>query len=123
MILISGIGGHNANIAGPMTVICSSEEAGDDKEKRYAASVINGILFGLFGILASLALTVVRGLPKVLVSIISGLSMINVLYSAFNIGFGTKKFKLGSFFTLCIALSGITIRLSGLWLEESLYLF
>jgi benzoate membrane transport protein len=108
-ILTAFFGGHNANIAGPMTAICASEEAGEDKEKRYTASVINGILFGLFGVFASIALAFVKGLPGALVNIISGLAMINVLYGAFNIGFGTKKFKLGSFFALSIALSGITI--------------
>lgn len=108
-ILTSFFGGHNANIAGPMTAICSSEEAGADKEKRYAASVVNGVLFALFGVFASLALAFVSGLPGALVNIISGLAMINVLYGAFNIGFGTKKFKYGAFFALCIALSGVTI--------------
>ena len=39
------IGGHNANIAGPMTAICSSDQAGEDREGRYAATVLNGILF------------------------------------------------------------------------------
>ena len=108
-ILTSFFGGHNANIAGPMTAICSSEEAGEDKDKRYAASIVNGILFSLFGIFASIALTFVRGLPGALVGIIAGLAMINVLYMAFNIGFGTKKFKFGSFFALVIALSGISL--------------
>ena len=108
-ILTSMFGGHNANIAGPMTAICSSEEAGEDKEKRYAATVINGIVFGLFGVFASLALAFVKGLPGALISVVSGLAMINVLYGAFHIGFGTNKFKLGSFFALCIALSGVTI--------------
>jgi benzoate membrane transport protein len=102
-------GGHNANIAGPMTAICSSEEAGNDKEKRYTASVVNGILFGLFGVIASISLAFVSGLPGALISIVSGLAMINVLYGAYHIGFGTNKFKLGAFFALAIALSGVTI--------------
>ena len=108
-ILTSMFGGHNANIAGPMTAICSSEEAGEDKEKRYAASVLNGIVFGLFGVFASLALAFVKGLPGALVGIVAGLAMINVLYGAFHIGFGTNKFRLGAFFALCIALSGMTL--------------
>jgi benzoate membrane transport protein len=108
-ILTAMFGGHNANIAGPMTAICSSEEAGNDKEKRYTASVVNGILFGLFGVVASISLAFVSGLPGALVSIVSGLAMINVLYGAYHIGFGTNKFKLGAFFALAIALSGVTI--------------
>lgn len=117
MTLISGIGGivtsffggHNANIAGPMTAICASDEAGDAKDSRYAASVVNGILFGSFGLVASLALAFVKGLPGTLVNLIAGLAMINVLYSAFHEGFATKKFKYGAFFALVIAMSGVTI--------------
>jgi len=117
MTIVSGIGGmitsffggHNANIAGPMTAICSSEEAGDNKEGRYAATVVNGVLFGSFGLVASIALAFVAGLPSALINIIAGLAMINVLYSAFHDAFGSKKFKTGAFFALVIAMSGISI--------------
>lgn len=108
-IVTSFFGGHNANIAGPMTAICSSEEAGDAKDGRYAATIVNGIIFGAFGLVASLALAFVKGLPATLVNLIAGLAMINVLYGAFNDGFSTKKFKFGAFFSLVIAMSGITI--------------
>lgn len=108
-IITSFFGGHNANIAGPMTAICSSEEAGDKKEGRYVATVINGIIFGAFGLIASIAVAFVSGLPKSLIGIVAGLAMIGVLISAFNEGFSTKKFKVGAFFALVIAMSGITI--------------
>lgn len=115
MTVISGIGGiitaffggHNANIAGPMTAICSSDEAGDDKEKRYGATIVNGVLFGGFGLIASIAVAFVAGLPKHLVGIIAGLAMIGVLISSFEYAFATKKFRVGAFFALVIAISGV----------------
>lgn len=117
MTIWSGIGGMvaglfgaaNANIAGPMTAICSSEEAGDKKEGRYAASVVNGITFGAFGVIASIALSFVRALPSGLISVLAGVAMINVLYGAFQGAFSTNKYKLGAFFALVIAMSGITM--------------
>ncbi len=63
-ILAGALGGHNANIAGPMTAICSSDEAGDDKNKRFAATVINGVLFGGFGLVAGAAVPFVLALPS-----------------------------------------------------------
>ncbi len=108
-MLTSFFGGHNANIAGPMTAICSSEEAGEDKEGRYAATVVNGILFGGFGLIASLAVAFVSGLPKSLIGIVAGLAMIGVLISAFQEAFASKKFKTGAFFALIIAMSGLTL--------------
>ncbi|MCG8564413.1 MAG: benzoate/H(+) symporter BenE family transporter, partial [Desulfobacterales bacterium] len=62
-IMTSFFGGHNANIAGPMTAICASEAAGENKDGRYAATVINGILFGGFGVIASIAVTFIQGVP------------------------------------------------------------
>ena len=115
MTVISGLcgivtaffGGHNANIAGPMTAICSSDEAGEDKEKRYGATVVNGVLFGAFGLIASIAVAFVAGLPKHLIGIIAGLAMIGVLISSFEYAFATKKFRTGAFFALMIAISGV----------------
>lgn len=107
-IVVSFFGGHNANIAGPMTAICSSEEAGN-LEGRYAATVVNGLLFGAFGLFASIAVGFIRGLPSALIGVIAGLAMIGVLTQAFEGAFATKEFRVGAFFSLVIAMSGITI--------------
>ena len=117
MTIASGIGGivsglfgaHNANIAGPMTAICSSEEAGDKKEDRYTASVVCGIFFATFGLVSSLAMGMVASLPKELIGILAGLVMINVLIQALEIGFGAKKFQKEAFFALITAMSGIKL--------------
>jgi benzoate membrane transport protein len=117
MTIISGLGGivaglfgaHNANIAGPMTAICSSEEAGEDKEGRYASSVVNGVTFSLFGLFSSLALSFIQMIPTTLISILAGLAMINVLINAFKEGFQTGKCKLGAFTALVIGISGISV--------------
>lgn len=117
MTVISGVGGllaplfggHNANIAGPMTAICSSEQAGEDKNGRYAATVVNGILFGAFGVVAGAAVAVVSTLPPELTATLAGLAMIGVLLSAFQSSFGERRFQLGAFVALVIAMSGVTI--------------
>lgn len=108
--IVSGLfGAHNANIAGPMTAICSSEEAGENKEGRYAASVVNGITFAAFGLFASAALGFVRALPAGLISILAGVAMMNVLIQSFDIAFSARKFRVGTFAALVVAMSGITI--------------
>lgn len=117
MTIISGIGGvvtslfgaHNANIAGPMTAICSSSEAGDNKEGRYAASVVNGFLFGSFGLVAAYAVAFVKALPPQLISVVAGLAMINVLIGSFKDAFAANRFRIGAFTALVVAMSNITI--------------
>ncbi|WP_245920724.1 benzoate/H(+) symporter BenE family transporter [Melghirimyces profundicolus] len=115
MTVISGVGGmvaslfggHNANIAGPMTAICASDEAGDKKESRYAAVFVNGILFGLFGLSAGIAVSFVAAMPEALIGTVAGLAMIGVLVNTFQAAFQDRRFQVGTFFALVIAMSGV----------------
>lgn len=116
MTILSGIGGictglfggHNANIAGPMTAICASEETGP-KEGRYAASIVNGVIFILFGVLSSFAMAFINLIPLSLVYTVAGLAMINVLIGAFRDGFKSGRYKTGAFFALIVGVSGVSI--------------
>ena len=113
MIIFSGIGGmlaglfggHNANIAGPMTAITSGPESGPF-EGRYAASVVNGILFVLIGVMAGAAASFIGALPGSMIDVVVGLAMIGVLTDAFSTAFSGKH-QLGAFFALVIAASGV----------------
>lgn len=117
MTVMSGVGGivsglvgaHNANIAGPMTAICSSEEAGEDKSARYTASVINGILFASFGLVGPAAIVLVACMPRPLVGLVAGLAMINVLIGSLKDGFATGNFRMGAFAAIIIGMSNLTL--------------
>lgn len=107
-IITSFFGGHNANIAGPMTAITSGPDAGNSKEGRYVASVFDGVLFTGFGLLAGAATTIVTAIPANLINLLAGLAMIGVLTNAFETAF-SGKFQIGAFFALIVAASGISI--------------
>lgn len=117
MTVASGVGGvcagfvgaHNANIAGPMTCMCSSPDAGDDPKYRYTASVINGISFIIFGLLASYTLTFLTMFPTHLLDALAGLTMINVLLNSIDDAFGTGRCRIGALFAFFIGASGITV--------------
>lgn len=109
-IIAGAIGGHNANIAGPMTAICSSEQAGDDKSKRYGATVVNGVLFCAFGLFAGAAVPFILALPKALIGSIAGLAMIGVLIAAFQQAFSKSVgYQIGAMVALLVAMSGISL--------------
>lgn len=107
-IVTSLFGGHNANIAGPMTAICSSRESGENKEGRYASVIVNAVIFGGFGLIAGLAVPFVTALPGALISTVAGLAMIGVLVSSLQATFTERKFQIGAFFSLVIAMSGVS---------------
>lgn len=117
MTIISGFGGllaplfggHNANIAGPMTAICSSDQAGEDRAGRYAATVVNGVLFGLFGVFAGVTVALVAVMPAELTATVAGLAMIGVLVRSFRASFPDGGLQFGPFFALVIAMSGVTL--------------
>ena len=109
-ILAGFLGGHNANIAGPMTAICSSDQAGEKREGRYAATIVNGALFVGFGVFAGAVVPLILMLPAPLIGAIAGLAMINVLIMAFQAAF-TKAdgYQIGAFVALVVSMSNITI--------------
>jgi benzoate membrane transport protein len=118
MTIISGIGGmlagllggHNANIAGPMTAICSSEQAGDDKSTRYGATLVNGVLFCAFGLFAGAAVPFILALPGALIGSVAGLAMIGVLLAAFQHAFSRHRgHQIGAFVALVVAMSNISL--------------
>ena len=76
-MLTAFFGGHNANIAGPMTAIIADPSTGDP-EKRYPGAVLNGAGLIIFGIFTSYALGIVSGLPATLISVLAGLALIIV---------------------------------------------
>lgn len=108
-IAASLFGGHAANIAGPMTAICSSEEAGENKHDRYLASIINGLIFIIFGVFASFSLKLISILPQSFISLIAVLSMLSVSINSYSQTFSSSKFKVGSMFSFIITLSNISL--------------
>lgn len=119
MTVISGLGAmvacffgaHNANIAGPMTAICSSDVAGHQKEKRYVASIICGVICLVFGIFSSYAISFIKLIPLALIATVAGLAMINVLLQSLQMAFNPSKkasFQLGAFTAFVVALSGVS---------------
>lgn len=106
-ILAGLLGGHNANIAGPMTAICASPESGDDISLRYGSSLLNGLCFVLFGLVAGVAVPIILALPKTLILCIAGLAMINVLLTSFQQAFNkVAQYQMGAFVALIVAMSG-----------------
>lgn len=106
-LIASFFGGHAINIAGPMTAICSAEEVGT-KESRYAAAVVSGGLFSIFGLFAAAVVPLVIAMPGVIVSVIAGLAMLGVLITSLKTAFSANKFQMGSFFALIIGMSDVS---------------
>lgn len=112
MTVMSGIGGmvaslfggHNANIAGPMTAMTASPESGP-KEDRYAAAVISMLITSLVAIFASIVVPFLDSMPINLIYIIGGLSLISVIRSSLQDAFRSEKFQLSAVIAFIVAAS------------------
>ncbi|KAA9011084.1 benzoate/H(+) symporter BenE family transporter [Niallia endozanthoxylica] len=102
-LMASLFGGHAIYIAGPMTAICAAKEV-RKKERRYAASVANGVFFSIFGLFASILVPFVVVMPTVIVTVIAGLAMLGLLINSL---FSNSKFQIGAFFTFIIGMPGV----------------
>jgi benzoate membrane transport protein len=106
-IMVGIFGSQSVCLAGPMTGIVSSPQIGA-VEGRYAAAVVTGLLWMVFGLFAPMATALSQILPGALIKLLAGLALLEVLTRSFNAAF-TGKFRLGALFTFIITLSGIEL--------------
>jgi benzoate membrane transport protein len=106
-IIASFFGGQSANIAGMMTAICSSSDAGM-KSKRYMAAVVSGVLTLFFGVFAWKIVPFIQSLPEEFVSMLAGFALMGVLISSLQQGFSDNKYRLSALFAFLIALSHVS---------------
>lgn len=106
-ILVAPFGSQSVCLAGPMTGIVTNPSVGP-KESRYAAALVTGILWMVFGLLSPMATALSQILPASLVNLLAGLALLEVLGSCFAAAF-SEKFRLGALFTFLITISGMRL--------------
>ena len=106
-ILVAPFGSQSVCLAGPMTGIVTSPSVGP-LESRYAAAIVTGLMWMLFGLASPMATAMSRILPGSLVDLLAGLALLQVLGSCFAAAFGSN-FRLGALFTFLITVSGVQI--------------
>ncbi|MCM3790544.1 benzoate/H(+) symporter BenE family transporter [Domibacillus indicus] len=112
-VLAALFGGQSANIAGMMTAICADPVSGP-KPKRYAASVVSGIIVLLFGIFAWKIAPFIQSLPQAFVSLLAGLALVGALQSSLQSAFSVTRYRLSALAAFVISLSNISfLHVSG----------
>ena len=104
-IIVAPFGSQSVCLAGPMTGIVTNPSIGP-KDRRYAAAIVTGLLWMLFGLFSPMATALSKILPASLINLLAGLALLDVLGSCFAAAFG-EKFRLGALFTFLITISGL----------------
>ena len=106
-IIVAPFGSQSVCLAGPMTGIVTNPRVGP-REARYAAGIVTGLLWMVFGLFSPMATAISQILPSSLVALLAGLALLEVLERCFASAFG-GNFRLGALFTFLITISGVRL--------------
>lgn len=106
-IIVAPFGSQSVCLAGPMTGIVTNPSVGP-MDRRYAAAIVTGILWMVFGLFSPVATAMSRILPGSLIDLLAGLALLEVLGSCFAAAFG-NNFRFGALFTFLITISGVRL--------------
>jgi benzoate membrane transport protein len=106
-IIVAPFGSQSVCLAGPMTGIVTNPAIGP-KDRRYAAAIVTGLLWMLFGLFAPMATAFSQILPASLINLLAGLALLDILGNCFASAFG-EKFRVGALFTFITTISGLRL--------------
>lgn len=108
-ILTAPMVGNGLNIAAPMTAVCAGPDSHPDPERRYLATVAQGLFFIAFGLVGATAVSLIRALPTVLILSLAGLALLPVILQALRLSVGQTRHTLAAGIALFVGASNLTI--------------
>lgn len=108
-IITAPLAGHGLNIAAPMTAVCAGPDSHPEPEKRYIATVVQGLLFVAFGLAGATVISLIQALPVALISVVAGLALLPVILRSFQLSVGQSRHTLAAGIALLIGASDLTI--------------
>lgn len=105
-IAASAFGGHNANISGPLNGIMMTDQAGEDKDGRYASVIICSVIILACSAFSCYLIPVFQAVPIELLDICTGMSIAMVVLSALREACSSKRYAVPSFFAFAMGISG-----------------
>lgn len=108
-ILTAPMMGNGVNIAAPMTAVCAGPESHAEPEKRYAATMVQGAGFVLFGVLGATAVSLIQALPSTLVAGVAGLALLPVILQSLRLSMGGGRHSLAAGVALLVGASDLEL--------------
>jgi benzoate membrane transport protein len=101
-------GGHAVNLAAITAALTASEEAHEDRSKRWIASVSAGATYVVLGLGAGFAAALVTIAPPIVVVAIAGLAVVGALIASVRTALDVPEHRIAAIATFLVASSGIT---------------
>jgi benzoate membrane transport protein len=81
-MVLAPFGCHGLNLGALLAAIIANPEAHPDPDKRYSAGVAVGFWYVLFGLFGATVVSILAGLPTVLITTVAGLALTGTLTAA-----------------------------------------
>lgn len=108
-IVIAFFGGHGATMGALTAAMVASPESEPDPAKRYASSIVSGILYILLGLFGTTIFAFFAGFPKLLVDVVAGLALTGTIVSGLATATADPKGRDAGIAAFFITVSGITL--------------
>ncbi len=108
-LVLAPFGGYALNLAAITAAICMGPEAHPDPGRRYAAAVINGLLYVLVGLFGAAVAGLLIAFPKELVAAIAGLALLSTIGSGLVAALRDEAHREPALITFLVTASGVTL--------------
>ncbi|WP_309619744.1 benzoate/H(+) symporter BenE family transporter [Salinibacterium sp.] len=102
-------GGHAINLGAITAAIMAGPESHPDRDKRWVATLTNGILYVPLGLAAGLAGALVAAAPSILITAVAGLAVMGALISSVVNALDDPRHRLAAILTFLVVASGIVV--------------
>lgn len=107
-LLSAPFGGHAVNLAAITAAMCAGEDAHPDPKRRYWASLIGGLSYMVFGLMAGLFTALIAASPTYLINAVAGLALLATFGAAMNSAVSDAQMREPAVITFIVTASGLS---------------
>jgi benzoate membrane transport protein len=108
-LLTACFGGFAINLAAITAAIAMGSESHQDRERRYVAGVVSGVLYIVVGLLAGSVTSLFAAFPSEMVIAIAGLALLSTTANCLQSALEDPRHKEAAFLTFAVAASGLSL--------------
>ncbi len=108
-LVLAPLGGYALNLAAITAAICTGEEAHEDPEKRYIATLSAGFFYLLLGLSGAAVVGLFNAFPTEFVLALAGLALISTIANSLTTAVSEAKTREAAIITFLVTASGMTI--------------
>jgi benzoate membrane transport protein len=108
-LVLAPFGAFALNLSAITASICMGEEAHPDRNKRYTAAVVCGVLYLLMGLVGAAVTGLLLAFPHEMVMAIAGLALLGSISQGLLVALQDESHREAAIITFLVTLSGVVV--------------